>query len=180
MGCTESQEKAPKSHTAPQKNPEGDANQKKVWKNGDDFPTELKGVHVQRPDRKLEGVTLIDCLIDNARDNDLERCTLRNCKLINCHLQDCTIEAGTEVNRCIVKGGSAVDATFTSGTEVSDSCHINRCMITDRCTIRNCTIGRDITTTGSMFYTCTGNPQPPPNDVHCNGCTWGEDVQQSV
>eukprot|EP01064_Diplonema_japonicum_P021393 TRINITY_DN30930_c0_g1_i1.p1 TRINITY_DN30930_c0_g1~~TRINITY_DN30930_c0_g1_i1.p1 ORF type:complete len:180 (+),score=18.57 TRINITY_DN30930_c0_g1_i1:59-598(+) len=179
MGCTESKE-APKSQAPTQKAPVENASSKQVWQNGEVFPSQLVGHRIQRPDRKLEGVTLVDCLVDNARDFDLERCTLRNCKLINCHLKDCTIEAGTEVNRCVVKGGTSVDATLTSGTEVSENCEINRCMVTDRCTIRNCTIGRDITTTGSMFYSCNGNPQPPPNDVHCNGCIWGEQAVQSV
>ena len=40
-----------------------------VWPNGKDFPSVIQFMQIQKPDRPLEGVTLIDCLIDNAREN---------------------------------------------------------------------------------------------------------------
>eukprot|EP01061_Rhynchopus_euleeides_P009812 TRINITY_DN19117_c0_g1_i2.p1 TRINITY_DN19117_c0_g1~~TRINITY_DN19117_c0_g1_i2.p1 ORF type:complete len:202 (+),score=47.01 TRINITY_DN19117_c0_g1_i2:59-607(+) len=180
MGCTGSNESKPTPAAPPTRGGEYQdpattqvsKPQRQQWENGEDFPSTMTYMQVQKPDRPLKGIVLVDCLIDNARDSSLVDCTLRGCILNNCHLRNCTVEDGCTVTRCVVKGGSVKESTLTSGTEVSDGTMIDRSIITDRCSVTACKIGPTITTTGSVFYSCTGNPQPPPQSSECHDCEW--------
>eukprot|EP00754_Rhynchopus_humris_P024254 Rhum_TRINITY_DN14882_c0_g1::Rhum_TRINITY_DN14882_c0_g1_i1::g.124134::m.124134 len=143
-----------------------------VWPNGKDFPSVIQFMQIQKPDRPLEGVTLIDCLIDNARENGLVGCNISKSHLNNCHLRDCKVTDGTEVSRCLVKGGECTDSYLQAGTEASDGTKIDRCYVTDRCTVTGCVIGPTLTTTNSLFISCEGTPMPPPKASECHECNW--------
>ncbi|KAJ9470980.1 hypothetical protein DIPPA_35447 [Diplonema papillatum] len=176
MGACSSADTKPNGpRPSPEKMPGSSPVAQDTWENGKDFPSELFRVRIHNPDRELHGVVLTECLIDNALENCLVNCTVKKCTLVNCHLKGCTIESGSTVNRSVVKGGLVTDSTLTSGTEVSDDTTIDKCYITDRSTVTNCRIGPTVTTTGSNFINCYGNPEPAPAAACCTGCKWGSD-----
>ena len=66
MGCSESKQ-PPKSDlgVAPPKRQKSNAN-KAVWSPGKDYPREMHNMRLHTPDKEMNGITLTDCLVDNA------------------------------------------------------------------------------------------------------------------
>eukprot|EP01065_Artemidia_motanka_P025524 TRINITY_DN30517_c0_g1_i1.p1 TRINITY_DN30517_c0_g1~~TRINITY_DN30517_c0_g1_i1.p1 ORF type:complete len:198 (+),score=5.34 TRINITY_DN30517_c0_g1_i1:69-662(+) len=129
-------------------------------------------VIIQKPSAPVANVKLVDCFIDNASgDNGLESCELINCTLNNCTISGCTMERCSEVASCEIKRTKVKECTLKDKTKVWDS-DLNLTIISAGCQVFDSTLGPAITTTGSDFTRCTGNPMPRPSPDCCHDCTW--------